>query len=56
MSVAVVVLVLAICLGFMVLGLWAISALFPGDGASGRPSRPNGLADRAAAKGMTRSG
>lgn len=54
MSVAVVVLVLVICLGFMALGLWAIRALFPGDAASSQWS--DRLAERPATKESTRSG
>lgn len=56
MSAAVVVLVLAICLGFMTLGLWAIRALFPGDAAGSRPSSPDRLAERTATKETTPSG
>ena len=54
MSTAVVVLVLAICLGFMALGLWAIRALFPGEAAGSQP--PERLAEPAATKETTRSG
>ncbi|PYF95905.1 hypothetical protein SAMN05216184_1269 [Georgenia satyanarayanai] len=45
---------LVICLGFMALGLWAISVLFPGDATGNQP--PDRLAERTATKETTRSG